>query len=527
MRMQRSKRLGLLSLVGAVALTLTACAGGGAAPAPTATEDVAQEIQEGGVVKIAAFSEFPGFDPVKLQNVGSGIERAANVFDTLMYRDEATDEVSPLLAKGMSTEDGITWVMELREGVEFTDGTPLNAEAVIFNLERHMAEDSTSPAKAQLSGIDKMEATSEYEVTFTLSAPNGSFPIVFTASSPASLIGSPTALADPEKFNENPVGAGPFVMKEWVRDATLTFVKNEDYWQEGLPYLDGLEYTVMTDGQTRMDSLVSGGLDLVLLNAAQWGQTVGKEGIDLFPVQTGGAAIIPNGAKAPTDDKRIREAMFRAFDPEVTNAVLFGGTDYLTLDNFTCVPFAPGSPACAPDAVYEYDLEKAKELVADYVADGGDPTVEIVYFQTLTEQATYIQQQFAAIGITAELRSVDIAGLSEAQSTGDYGVFWGSTASAGFPTVWTRYYSGGTNWGMVTYPELDEALMKARNELTIEKRNDAWREVAEIIHENAMLQWILPYSAAQAKTDKLHLGLPDHPYEGSTMVYFNAAWLEQ
>ena len=512
------------ALILSAALPLAACSSGGGT-APTATPE--GEIQEGGTAQIAAFGEFGGFDPVRLANVGSGVERAANVLDTLLMRNETTDEVSPRLAKSMTSDDGITWVMELREGVEFTDGTPVDAEAVIFNTQRHMAEDSTSTAKAMLSGIDKMEATGEYEVMFTLKEASGSFPLVFTASSPAGLIGSPAALADPVAFNSQPVGAGPFMLEEWVPDSTLTFVKNENYWEDGLPYLDKLEYTVMGDNQTRTDTLVSGGVDLALINAAQWPQVSNAPGLSLYPSQIGGSAIVPNGAKAPTDDPRVREALLSAFDPQTTNNVLFGATDYLTVDNFTCTPFAPSSPACSKDAVYEYDPEKAKKLIADYVKDGGDPTLEIVHFQSLVEQATYIQQQFKAIGVTATLRSVDIAGLAEAQGTGDYGVFWGSTASSGFPTVWNRYYSGGTNWGMVTYPELDEALLRARDDLKVEDRNSAWQDVADILHENSVLQWITPYSAAMSKSDKLHLGLPDHPYEGSAMVYFSNAWLEQ
>ena len=93
--------------------------------------------------------------------------------------------------------------------------------------------------------------------------------------------------------------------------------------------------------------------------------------------------------------------------------------------------------------------------------------------------------------------------------------------------MWNRYYSGGTNWGMVTYPELDEALLRARDEVALEDRNKAWQDVAKIIHDNSILTWTMPYTAAMTHSVDLHLGTPERPYVGSTMVYFDTAWLSK
>ncbi|KQZ85242.1 hypothetical protein ASD56_02450 [Microbacterium sp. Root166] len=517
-------RLGLAGAAAVFALTLSACAGSDSGT--PAEPSAAAEIMPGGVAQVAALGEMPGFDPVKLANVGTGIERAAQVMDTLLMRDDLTDEVYPKLAKSISSDDAKVWTLELRDGVTFTDGEPLNAEAVIFNLQRHIAPDSTSTAKAMLSGIETMDATGEYEVTITLSAPSGSFPLALTGSSSASLIGSPKALADPAAFNSNPVGAGPFIFESWVPDDKLVLAKNDDYWDDGKPYLDGVVYTVMVDSQTRTDALVSGGQDLGLIQGNAWNAVADLPNLVLLPVPTGGQALIPNGTTEPGSDERVREAMTMALDPEVTAQVLFGGTQIWNADP-SCVPFAQGSPACAEGMTNDQDMKKAKALVQEYLDEGGSPDTELVYFQTLTDQATYYQQQFSEIGLNVTLASVDAATLAQRQAAGDYGIFLGSTASAGFPTVWTRYYSGGTNWGEVTYPELDEALLRARDELTLEDRNQAWQDVAEIIHDNSMLFWTSPYTAAMAHSTKLHLGTPDHPYQGSTMVYLDTAWIEQ
>ncbi|KQZ85252.1 hypothetical protein ASD56_02500 [Microbacterium sp. Root166] len=511
----------------AAVVVLSGCGGGGAVGDPEQPTSAA-EIQTGGVVQIASLTEMQGFDPVKVTNVGSGLERAAAIMDTLLYRDELTDEVSPKLAKGISSTDGQTWVLELRDGVEFTDGTPLDAEAVVFNIQRHIAPDSTSTAKAMLSAIDTMEASGEHEVTFTLKQPSGSFPLALTGSSPASLIGSPTALADPETFNSEPVGAGPFALESWVRDDTLTLVKNEAYWDEGKPYLDGVEYHVRVDPQTRTDDLISGGTDLALVPGSAWAQVGDIPSIELKPIPTGGEAVIPNASRGPFGDQRLREALLYTFNGDTTAGVLFGGTD--NWDGTTdCTPFPVGSPACLDGATYPQDLDKARELVESYTDEHGEPVVDYVHYAipSFATEAQYVQSQLAEVGITANLRAVDTAAHTQAQANGDYELLQGSTASSGFPTVWSRYYSGGQNWGRVAIPELDAALLEARDSVDLDDRNAAWQEVAGILRDDAVLVWIAPYQMAMAHSTDLHLGVTGHPWEGSTMVYLDEAWLSQ
>ena len=201
------------AVAGVLALALTSCA---QSPGAENETDGGGEPQLGGTIIAASVSEMRGFDPLRADSLGTGIERAAQVMDTLMYRDDLSGEAKPKLAKSLETDDAQTWVLTLREGINFTDGTPLDAEAVKFNLERHIAPDSTSSAKSMLSGIESIEVTDALELTITLKAPSGSFPLSLTGSSAASLIGSPTALADPDAFNINPVGAGPFKFVSWT-----------------------------------------------------------------------------------------------------------------------------------------------------------------------------------------------------------------------------------------------------------------------------------------------------------------------
>lgn len=484
--------------------------------------------QSGGIAEYGVYSEMRGFDPVQLSLVGTGIERAAAVMDTLLYRDEITDEVKPKLAQSIATTDnGTTWVLGLREGVTFTDGEPLDADAVIFNINRHIAPDSTSSAKAALANMQSAEATGEYEVTFTLASPDAFFPYTLTAQSPASLVGSPKALADPGAFSVNPVGAGPFKLATWVRDDRLELVRNDTYWNEGKPYLDGVTFTVQGNFQTRADALITGQSDVTLLTGDLLNRV---EGDNQFVVWTelpaGGGALTPNGSKGPGADLRVRQAINKAFDPAVTQQLIFPGSSAWD-GSLDCVPFPTGSAACEPDAAAVYDPEGAKKLIADYVADGGTTRMELVHLQANQNGATYIQQQLKEIGLDVTLRSADAAGLSEATANGAYDLMFSETAGSGYPSVWNRFYSGSpTNWPRQANPEVDALLLSIRQEVDPAAAAEKWREFSMLLHDEAITTWIAAYSARIVSSAGLHLGSEEQPYQGSAMIYFDSAWLE-
>lgn len=520
------RRVGATVAVGAFALVLAACAGGGGGVAEPSTGGGGDGTpQAGGTAIIGSLTEMPGFDPVRLVAAGTGIERAAQVMDTLMYRDDVTDEVTPKLAKSLESDDGRVWVLTLREGVDFTDGTPLDAAAVVFNLERHIAPDSTSPAKAALSGIEKLEATGELEVTVTLHEPSGSFPLALTGSSSASLIGSPKALADPDAFNSSPVGAGPFVFKSWVRDSELKVIRNDAYWDKGKPYLDALTFRVLVDSQSRADAVVAGGVTLAQVTGTSWAAVEANPSLVTVRSSTGGQALVPNASRAPADDERVRRAIGLATDPKVANTIIFPGSD-LWDENRDCIPFPEGAAACLEGSSPTPDMDEAKKLIADYVADGGDPTIDFMVLAS-TDEYAYYHRQMTETGLDVKLRVVDYAGFLEESAAGNYGVLGGVNASAGYPTHWRYLYSGGRNWGGVVNEDLDEALLRARDELELDDRNAAWRDVAEITKRDAVLFWTAPYSNATSYSKKLHLGTEGFPFKGGLLVYFGDAWMEQ
>lgn len=173
------------------------------------------------------------------------------------------------MAKSMDTADeGRTWRMGLRDGVKFSDGTPLDAQAVITNVQRHIDKKS-SPGHRFTEPITSMRAVDPLTVEFSLSTPFGQFPTAFAQNFTFGGLGmiiSPAALARyGDQIVANPVGAGPFVLSSWTRDSKMTLTKNPDYWQKdkGLPRLDGLEFRPLPDTETRYASIENGDVDLI------------------------------------------------------------------------------------------------------------------------------------------------------------------------------------------------------------------------------------------------------------------------
>ncbi len=157
--------------------------------------------------------------------------------------------------------DGKQLTMELRQGVKFQDETPLNAEAVVYTIQRNMTMPE-SRRKSELSSVDKVEATGEYEVTFTLKAPDVT--LLAQLSDRAGMIVSPTAAkAAGAKFGDHPVCAGPFKFVERVQQDRIVLEKFQDYWNKDDIFIDKVTYLPIPDTTVRLANLRSGDLDMI------------------------------------------------------------------------------------------------------------------------------------------------------------------------------------------------------------------------------------------------------------------------
>jgi ABC-type transport system substrate-binding protein len=424
------------------------------------------EPKRGGLLVTAMDREIVGFDPT----VSNTNQAALAVYDSLLKLNHE-GEPEPYLAKSMTSPDsGRTWLLGLREGVEFSDGTPLDAAAVIVNVQRHI-DKASSPGHRFTEPIASMTVVDPLTVEFTLKEPFAPFPVAFAsgfAYGGLGIIVSPAALEQyGDDIAQHPVGAGPFVLTDWARDSRMNLKRNENYWQDGMPYLDGLEFRPLPDTETRYASIENGDVDLIFAGFhTELLRGLADPNLKVYFGSGNGAEYVYfNHEKAPFDDHRMREAVVRGINLDALAATLYKGQ----------MERAPGwfgadSPYHSPEAEAAwpaYDPEKAKALVAEYVAGGGSATVQ--YSSTnapnrvaLTE---FLQAQMAAIGITLEPHFYDLAQYtSSVMLAGDFQLAgWvGGPNDSPYPAVHNLLHTGGrANYGGYSDPEVDAMLEQA------------------------------------------------------------------
>jgi ABC-type transport system substrate-binding protein len=402
---QPSRQTRYLALTVLVAFSLLAVACGGSdddgeeggSDTTEANQQVIEptgEAQPGGDLVFALEAETDGWDPTINRWAVSGHQIGQAVFDTLAAYNSDGEAVA-YLAEALTPNDDYTeWTITLREGVTFHDGTPLNADAIVENLTRHLESPLTAPA---IRPIEEVTAQDDLNALVKMSSPWASFPVYLTAQ--VGYVVAPSQFAMGDEGRLNPIGTGPFKFEEWIPDNHFTASKYEDYWREGLPYLDSVEFRPIIESQTRVNAIQSGDIDMFhtsdprsIIDAralADGGQVQivedGAVGEESF--------IMLNNAVAPTDDVRIREALAMS-----TNREAYAESIDQGIRPVASSPFIESSPWYsqeAVDAYPAYDLEGAKALVEEYEAEVGPAEVTIQLTPvTANREAT----QFLAAG---------------------------------------------------------------------------------------------------------------------------------
>jgi ABC-type transport system substrate-binding protein len=439
-------------------------------------------------------------EPVALDPVVPGSQQAIYaVYDPLMRVNEKR-EVVPYLAQSMTTpDDGKIWTLVLRPGVLFHDGTPLDAAAVIFNLQRQQ-ETVRSPGNVYARQIESMTAPDALTVQFVLREASGSFVDAFALRSNDGTLGlmaSPTAIKKwgPD-YPRHPVGAGPFELVEWVPDSRIVVKRFENYWQkdEGLPYLDGIEFRPLPDTDSAYASVENGDIDMLYCayQASLVKSSQNPELVTYYYPSNGGEFFYFNFTKPPFDDRRMREAVLAAIDPLAMSATLYQG-----FMDPAQTPFAPDSRYYSVEAAQRYpryDPARARQLIAEYRAEGGDPnfTLSSANNPIRAQFGEFVQAQWAAVGLDVRLDLQDLASFSSTVVQG--GNFqmttWVSGWPSPFPNLLQLLRTGGSgNYGKYSNPEVDRLLLDAVNTTDEQRRVENYRQVQLIAGDELAIGW--------------------------------------
>jgi peptide/nickel transport system substrate-binding protein len=345
--------------------------------------------QPGGTANVLKSSEAPGLDPIQMANaVGTDGWPGEAIFDFLVYVEDGN--VKGSTADSLTSTDGLVWTLKLRPNIKFSDGTAYDAAAVKFNILRLQDPANAAVRAIEASSIASMDILDPVTLKFTLKGKNGIFPKILALMP---FIGSPKAIQEKgSAFSQSPVGAGPFMMKSWVRDSQMTLVRNPTYWNAPLPYLDQILFRTIPDDTERINTFCSGDGNFLYTpdNATVQPIVDQKCGLPNSLATNGGRMIFMNIKKAPFTDLRVRQAVQLGIDPNDFTKVVENGS----------VPgaksiYAPTSPffdSSAPQPAY--DPTKAQQLFDQVAADNGGPvafTLNTYNVPTYIKAATYLQ----------------------------------------------------------------------------------------------------------------------------------------
>ncbi|NKI21561.1 ABC transporter substrate-binding protein [Paenibacillus dendritiformis] len=494
------------------------------------TQSKTNESESGGTLIYGRGADSTALDPA-ITTEGESFIVTQQIYETLVkYKTENTEIEPGLAEKWEVAEDGLTYTFHLRKDVKFHDGTDFNAEAVATNFQRWArSKDAAkfSYYSSMFGGfegdpghvIKEVKAKDEHTVVFTLNRPQA--PFLKNLAMSMFAIASPNALEKyGDDFTKNPVGTGPFKFKSWKANDTIELVKNEDYWQAGLPKLDGVKFKVIADNSARLNALMKGELDLMDgLNPSDLGQVKGNSKLQLFERPSMNVGYFGfNTEKAPFDKKEVRQAISHLINKEALIANFYEGTAEPAKN-----PMPPSISGYNDDIVdYEYSVEKAKALLKAAGLENGFEMdlwampVARPYMPDGQKIAVAIQAALKEVNIKANIVTFDWGTYLEKVQAGEAPTFMlGWTGDNGdadnfLYTLLDKDNIGSNNYSRYSNDELHDILIEAQSNPDENKRNELYKKAQEMIHEEA--PWVpLAHSKPQLAGIKEIQGFFPHP----------------
>jgi ABC-type transport system substrate-binding protein len=453
----------------------------------------------GGHLIMGTEAEIDGFDPTKNRWDANGYFYAETVFDPLAVIGN-DGKPHPYLAQSITPNaDYTTWSITLRSGVTFSNGDPLTADDVVYDLQAIKASLLTGSA---FGPVDSVVKTGQLTLDVHMKEPWVPFPF-YLAGQPG-FIPSPKMLKDPNG-SRNPIGTGPFIFKEWVPGNHFSAVKNPNYWRQGLPYLDSIEYRPILEETSRISSLQSGDVDFLYTADPQSEQTLrGIKGITNVDDSQGNnehasTMVMLNTAKAPLNDPIVRQALAYATDRK--RVIETQGAPFIPDADS---PFGPGSTYHVASVGYpDFDLNKAKQLVSQWeAAHGGKKiTFELGSINTAKTLAAaqLLQDMWSQAGITVNIRQVEqsqyilnaLQGNYDAYLWAQFGdhdpdadfVWWSSLTAAPIGQL-------SLNFARNKDPQIDADLETGRHSSDQSARVAAYQDVARRFAVDIPYVWL-------------------------------------
>ena len=472
-----------------------------------------------------------------------------SLFDGLMDYKPGTTELKKDLAEDYTISDGgKTFTFTLRKGVKFHNGREMTAEDVKYSLDRVTNPATQSPGAGFFGSIEGYDAMASgeadslsgvtvidpYTVEIKLSRPDATFLHVMAINF-SSIVPKEVVEEYGADFGKHPVGTGAFSLADWTLGQSLTFERNKDYWNEGLPKLDQITFEIGLEPIVALLRLQQGQADIPGdgIPPAKFLEVTQDEAFKDFVIEGGQlhtGYITMNVKMPPFDNVKVRQAVNMAINKDRAVRIINGRAVPANQ------PLPPSMPGYADDYEgYAYDPEAAKALLAEAGFPDGFETELYVYNTDPNPRiAQSFQQDLAAIGIKAEIRSLAQANVIAAGGEPDQApMIWsgGMAWIADFPDPSNFYgpilgcdgaVQGGWNWSWYCNEELDAKAVEAdamTDPAMAAEREAKWREIYLAIMEDA--PWVPVFNEQRFTMRSAKLGGPNEIFVDPVHVPVN------
>ncbi len=523
-------KMSLIFLIALIMLiTVAGCGGNG---------EQADETDSTLVVAVPV--DIVGFDPVRIVCVPS-FQVIKNINEYLVSID--TDgSYLPMLAESWDISDDLmTFTFYLREEINFTDGTPFNAEVVKFNYARLLDED-ISVNIGNYSNIDSVEVVDEYTVQFNLKSPQASFIDTHIADH-AAVMCSPAAIEQyGDDYMENPVGTGPFMLSEYERGVRVVMEANPNYWN-GEIKLDRLVFRTITDTETALLELETGGVHLVTtLTPEHYDRLLEHPDIsvDADPNHTM-RGIYYDLSTPLMQDVRMRKAIHHAINVDEIVEYLCGEVVVRAAGPTPIISWAHKADYQEP----EFDPARAEQLLEEMGWVEGSDGVRVKDGQRLTlrflgPNGRYIKDKEIVDAVVSDLSAVGIEAVPEVvegsqvwpkieEQAGYELTFTGigprpTGDPSDQPLYITHLSTSPLNFFGSEYPELDELMRQGNLTVDQEERTQIYYQVQELFEDEVMGVWMYSDKALAAVSTKVK----GYQHSGVKMVWlYNDVYVEE
>ncbi len=486
--------------------------------------------KRGGTIVVGNDDDAVGLDP-HLSFAFASSNFYEHVY-TGLTRFNAKMEIEPDLATAWEIPNPTTYVFKLRRGVKFHNGREMTADDVKYSIDRIRDAKSGSPVRDTYASVETVEVVDKHPVRLRLAKPDGSLLSLMTGR--ASYVVPREEVEKHGNLQKVAVGTGPFRLVEHVPGDFARFVRFDQYYEAGLPHLDGVTIKVIKDESSRLAALRKGTVDLTWIKAIEI-EALARREKTLQAADTPEARhlyIWLNTQVPPFNNVKLRQAVAASLNrQEIIDTVLMGRGKLTTAIPPATVPYVLSQGDTAALPFYKQDYELVKKLLRE----GGQPNGFEFRFKTSPHSPDYvpaaqvIQRQLAKAGITMKIEQVEWGGLLKTyRSRTDF-------QALAFARIWypdpegyvldTLHSKGASNASHYASPEVDRLFDEQSRTTNMQRRVAIWHELQKIWAQDVPIIW--PY----AMRTRYNVWQPTlkgfTPMANASRVSLRHAWIEK